>query len=163
MTVIRFSIRLDLPNGNRIGPGKIALLKAIRFEGSITAAARYLGMSYRRAWLLVQEINNTLQQPAVTTTQGGANGSGAAVTPVGEKVIELYHSIERITRASAQQEFQAIAGLVRREATTHSVAAQQRMLARQLKRLKVAHQLNCQLKRKSVRMLEGTKEPEPEI
>ena len=129
MTGIQVFIRLDLPNGARIGPGKIALLEAIRSEGSITAAARHLGMAYRTAWLLVQEINNTLQRPAVTTTQGGPNGSGASVTPVGEKVIELYHSIEGITRASAHQEFQAIAALVRREATTYSVAAQ-RMLAR---------------------------------
>jgi molybdate transport system regulatory protein len=161
LTDIRFFIRLDLPNGDRIGPGKIALLKAIRVEGSITGAARYLGMSYRRAWLLVQEINNALQQPAVTTTQGGANGSGAAVTPVGENVIELYHSIEGITRASAHQEFQAIAALVRREATTH--ASQQRMMARQLKRLEIAHQLNSESKRKSARMLKVTKAPEPSI
>ena len=89
MTGIRVSIRLELPNGNGIGPGKIALLEAIRAKGSIAAAALYLRMSYRRAWLLVQEINKTLQQPAITTTQGGANGSGAAMTPVGEEVIEL--------------------------------------------------------------------------
>jgi len=158
MTGIRFSIRLDLPNGNRIGPGKIALLKAIRVEGSITAAARYLGMSYRRAWLLVQEINIALQQPAVTTTQGGANGSGAAVTPLGEKVIELYHSIEGITRASAHQEFRAIAALVR-EATTQ----QQRAFARHLKRIEIARQLNSELKRKSTRMRKSTKGPEPGI
>jgi molybdate transport system regulatory protein len=85
MTDIRVFIRLNLPNGNRIGPGKIALLEAIRAEGSITAAARYLGMSYRRAWLLVQEINNMLRHPAITTTQGGAKGSGAAVTQLGRR------------------------------------------------------------------------------
>jgi molybdate transport system regulatory protein len=67
----RFSIRLNFPNGNRIEPGKIALLEAIEAKGSITAAARHLGMCYRRAWLLVQDINNTLQQPAVTTSIGG--------------------------------------------------------------------------------------------
>ena len=49
MQGIQVSIRLDLPNGNQIGPGKIALLEAILAEGSIRAAARYLGMSYRRA------------------------------------------------------------------------------------------------------------------
>jgi molybdate transport system regulatory protein len=113
MTGIQAFIRLDLPNGAQIGPGKIALLEAIRAEGSITAAARHLGMAYRTAWLLVQQINNTLQQPAVTTTQGGPNGSGAAVTPVGEKVIELYHSIEGAMCASAHQEFEAIARLIR--------------------------------------------------
>ena len=120
MTGIQVFIRLDLPNGARIGPGKIALLEAIRSEGSITAAARHLGMAYRTAWLLVQEINNTLRQPAVSTKHGGVKRSGAVVTPVGEKVIELYHSIEGMTSASAHQEFQAIAALVRREAMTRS-------------------------------------------
>ena len=70
-------------------------------------------MAYRTAWLLVQEINNALRQPAVTTIQGGPNGSGAAVTPVGDKVIDLYHSIEGTMCASAQQEFQAITKLLR--------------------------------------------------
>ena len=139
MTGIQVFIRLDLPNGARIGPGKIALLEAIRSEGSITAAARHLGMAYRTAWLLVQEINNTLRQPAVSTKHGGVKRSGAVVTPVGEKVIELYHSIEGTMCASAHQEFQAIATLVRREATTYSVAAQQRMLARYLKGPEIAH------------------------
>jgi molybdate transport repressor ModE-like protein len=78
------------------------------------AAARHLGMAYRTAWLLVQEIDNTLQQPAVSTKHGGVKRSGAAVTPVGEKVIKLYHLIEGMTSASAHQEFQSIAALVRR-------------------------------------------------
>ena len=138
MTGIHISIRLDLPNGNRIGPGEIGLLEAIRTQGSITAAARHLGMAYRTAWLLVQEINNTLQQPAVSTKRGGVKRSGAVVTPVGEKLIELYHSIEGTMCASAHQEFQAIAALVRHEATTYSVAAQ-RMLARHLKGPEIAH------------------------
>jgi molybdate transport system regulatory protein len=72
----RLSIRLDLANGDRIGPGKIALLEAIRSKGSITVAAEHLGMSYRRAWLLIQAINATLQQPAVATATGGTGGNG---------------------------------------------------------------------------------------
>ena len=67
----RLSIRLDLTSGDRIGPGKIALLEAIRATGSISAAARKIGMSYRRAWLLVEQINGSLQQPAVTAATGG--------------------------------------------------------------------------------------------
>jgi molybdate transport system regulatory protein len=67
-------------------------------------------MSYRRAWLLVQDINNALQHPAVTTQQGGRHGGGATVTSVGEKVIELYHSIEGLTHTSAHQSFRRSLG-----------------------------------------------------
>ena len=110
----RLSIRLDFANGNRIGPGKIALLEAIEAKGSITAAARHLAMCYRRAWLLAQDINNTLEQPAITTTRGGANGStGAMVTPVGKKVIKYYRYIENATHMSAYNERLAIGRLLR--------------------------------------------------
>src|SRR5215471_10123959 len=106
------SIRLDFANGGRIGPGKIALLEAIRVKGSIREAARHLGMAYRTAWLLVEQINEAMREPAVTTATGGQHGGGAAVTPAGEKVIELYHSIEGTMCASAHREFQAIAKLI---------------------------------------------------
>ncbi|MGB8628952.1 MAG: winged helix-turn-helix domain-containing protein, partial [Xanthobacteraceae bacterium] len=86
----RLSIRIDLASGGRIGPGKIALLEAIRSTGSISAGARSLGMSYRRAWLLVDEVNRTLREPAVTAETGGRRGGGAVLTPVGERVIALY-------------------------------------------------------------------------
>jgi len=101
MAGTHLSIRIDLPSGNRIGPGKIALLEAIRSTGSISAAARSIGMSYRRAWLLVEEINQTLREPAVTAETGGARGGGAVVTPVGEKVVGLYRAIESQARAAA--------------------------------------------------------------
>ena len=104
-----------------------------------------------------------MQQPAVSTKDGGVKRSGAVMTPVGEKLIELYHSIEGMTSASAHQEFQAISALVRRKAATHSVATQQRMLARNFERLEIAHQLNARSKRKSARMLLVTKGSEPRI
>ena len=110
----RLSIRLDLPSGDRIGPGKIALLEAIQASGSISAAARKLDMSYRRAWLLVEQINDALQEPAVTAATGGRQGGGAALTPSGERVIELYRSIEDIARSSAKEEFRAVGKLVRK-------------------------------------------------
>jgi molybdate transport system regulatory protein len=101
----RLSIRLDFANGSRIGPGKIALLEAIEAKGAITAAARHLGMCYRRAWLLVQDINNTLEQPA--------GSSGAMVTPVGKKVIKYYRYIENATHMSAYHERLTIGRLLR--------------------------------------------------
>src|SRR6516162_7185227 len=114
MSNARLSIRLDFANGDRLGPGKIALLEAIRSKGSITVAAQHLGMSYRRAWLLIQAINKTLQQPAVATSQGGADRGGTVLTPVGEEVIKLYRSIEGRSHTSVHQECLAISRLVRR-------------------------------------------------
>jgi molybdate transport system regulatory protein len=107
------SIRIDLSNGDRIGPGKVALLEAIQAKGSISGAARLLGMSYRRAWLLVEEINKTLAKPAVVAEMGGRSGGGASVTPAGEKIVDLYRAIERRTREVSSAEFRAIAKLVR--------------------------------------------------
>ena len=85
MAGTRMSIRIDLENGDRIGPGKIALLEAIRMTGSISAAARALDMSYRRAWLLVEEINHALREPAIVAETGGRRGGGSVVTRVGEE------------------------------------------------------------------------------
>jgi molybdate transport system regulatory protein len=74
-------------------------------------------MSYRRAWLLVEQINDALQKPAVTAAIGGRQGGGATLTPSGERVIELYRSIENIARASAREEFRAVGKLVRKGRT----------------------------------------------
>jgi molybdate transport system regulatory protein len=113
----RLSIRIDLASGDRIGPGKIALLEAIRSTGSISAGARSLGMSYRRAWLLVEEVNDALREPAVTAETGGRSGGGAVVTPVGKRVIALYRAIETTARTAAGQEFRAMGKLVRPDKT----------------------------------------------
>jgi molybdate transport system regulatory protein len=117
MAATRLSIRIDLASGDRIGPGKIALLEAIRSTGSISAAARSLGMSYRRAWLLVEEINESLLEPAVTAETGGRHGGGAVLTAVGERIIDLYRAIEIHARSAAGGEFRAIGKLVRPDKT----------------------------------------------
>lgn len=113
MSETRLSIRIDLPSGDRIGPGKIALLEAIRATGSISAAARRLEMSYRRAWLLVEQINSALREPAVSAAIGGRRGGGAALTPVGEDIVALYRAIEGATLHSAASECRAIAKLTK--------------------------------------------------
>lgn len=114
LRMMRLSIRLDIDNGDRIGPGKIALLEAIQASGSISGAARQLGMSYRRAWLLVEEINKSLREPAVAAATGGRQGGGATLTSAGERLITLYRSIEKNAHASANAEFRAVGKLVRR-------------------------------------------------
>ena len=101
MADTHLSIRLDLANGDRIGPGKIALLEAIRAKGSISAAARQLGMSYRRAWLLVEDMNRMFSKPLVLARPGGAKGGGASLTQVGDSVVALYREAERETRRGA--------------------------------------------------------------
>jgi molybdate transport system regulatory protein len=118
MAAPHLSIRIDLASGGRIGPGKIALLEAIRSTGSISAAARSIGMSYRRAWLLVEEINGILREPAVTAETGGSGGGGAVVTPAGERIVSLYRAVETRARAATGGEFRAIGRLIRRDRST---------------------------------------------
>jgi molybdate transport system regulatory protein len=114
MAATRLSIRIDLASGGRIGPGKIALLEAIRSAGSISGGARRIGMSYRRAWLLVEETNRILGKPAVEAETGGNRGGGAVLTPTGERIIALYRGIEEQAQAAAGEKSRAIGKLVRR-------------------------------------------------
>ena len=86
-----------------VGAGKVALLEAIRKTGSISAAGRAHQMSYRRAWLLVEELNKSFREPLVSPT-GGANGGGAKLTPAGEHVIALYRAAEQKMREAADAE-----------------------------------------------------------
>ena len=101
MTEPTLSLRIDL-QGGRIGPGKIALLEAIAREGSISAAARALGMSYRRAWELVTELNRILAAPVVEATPGGRSGGGATLTTRGRTLIADYRAIERSARRAVR-------------------------------------------------------------
>jgi len=77
-----------------VGPGKVALLEAIAETGSISAAARTLGMSYRRAWLLLDTMNRCLRAPVVEATAGGRGGGGARVTEFGAEVLDRYKRLE---------------------------------------------------------------------
>lgn len=86
------SLRLDLPGG-RLGPGKAALLGAIAEAGSVSSAAKTLGMSYPRALRLIGEMNTQFDVPLVATFQGGAARGGASLTRRGEQVLELYKRI----------------------------------------------------------------------
>ncbi|NMJ42675.1 LysR family transcriptional regulator [Roseomonas sp. JC162] len=102
------SVRIDLPAG-RIGPGKIALLEAIDREGSISAAGRALGMSYRRAWDLVDALNRILGTPAVEASTGGYRGGGAMLTDAGRNLVADYRAIERAAHRAAEPRLLALA------------------------------------------------------
>ncbi|MFT4190028.1 MAG: LysR family transcriptional regulator [Comamonas sp.] len=107
--------RLRVLRGDQIaiGPGKVALLEAIAETGSISAAARRFGMSYRRAWLLVDEMNRSLRQPVASTATGGAHGGGATLTETGRQVIAHYRATEAVARQAARAHLDALAALVR--------------------------------------------------
>lgn len=92
-----------------MGPGKAELVERIARTGSISAAAREMGMSYRRAWQLVESLNGTFREPVVTTAIGGRRGGGARVTPFGGRLVAGFRAMEE--KASA-----AIAGDLRRYA-----------------------------------------------
>lgn len=104
----RLRIRLYFPNGSMFGPGKADLLALISETGSIAAAGRRLGMSYKRAWGLVDTMNTMFAEPLVESSRGGASHGGATLTPAGERVLLLYRRLEAKTRSGSAAE---IAGL----------------------------------------------------
>src|SRR3954471_20697444 len=77
-----------------MGPGKAELVERIAQTGSISAAARAMGMSYRRAWQLVEALNVAYREPVVSTAIGGTRGGGASVTPFGQRLVALYRTME---------------------------------------------------------------------
>ncbi len=91
----RLKLKLQLYCGDEIamGPGKADLLTAIAREGSISAAGRALGMSYRRAWLLVDTMNRCFKRPLVEAHPGGGKGAGAKLTPEGEAALKAYRAL----------------------------------------------------------------------
>lgn len=100
----RLRLRLVLGAGHKLGPGKIDLLEAIAATGSITAAGRSMGMSYRRAWLLIDETNRMFDTPLVTTLAGGTGGGGARLTDLGRSVVAAFRRVEARTRAAIHDE-----------------------------------------------------------
>ena len=113
MRAVRLTLRVDFGTDRAIGPGKVLLLEAILDTGSISQAGRSLGMSYRRAWLLVDDMNHCFRQPVVTAQPGGAQGGGAALTAFGEKVIRKYRSIESHAMAATRPQLNDLEAAVR--------------------------------------------------
>lgn len=87
-------LRVVLETNVAIGPGQADLLEAIGSTGSISKAGRSMGMSYRRAWLLVQKMNSHFARPLVETAKGGTSGGGARLTDLGEEVVACYRQME---------------------------------------------------------------------
>lgn len=109
------TLRVRVMQGQTIafGPGKADLLQAIAQTGSISAAAREMQMSYRRAWLLVEEMNRCFASALVATATGGARGGGAAVTELGQEVLARYRRMQKKAAASIAADLAHLQGLMR--------------------------------------------------
>jgi molybdate transport system regulatory protein len=101
-------VRVDFPGDCSIGPGKIALLEGIERSGSLSAAARQLGMSYRRAWLLLHNTNAAFHQPVVELAVGGKDGGGARLTTFGRQLVVDFRSFEEDVDQLAAQRFASL-------------------------------------------------------
>ncbi|MFT3819920.1 MAG: LysR family transcriptional regulator [Rubrivivax sp.] len=110
----RFRARITAGELIAIGPGKIALLEAIERTGSITAAAKSLDMSYRRAWVLLDEVNRSLRLPAVDSAKGGSAGGGSVLTEAGRELVTLYRRIEQTAAAACKADIRRIMGMLAR-------------------------------------------------
>ena len=112
-----FRLRLRLYFGNllMLGPGKAELLAAVRDRGSISAAGRDLGMSYKRAWMLIEEMNAAFKEPVVQSSRGGSGGGGAQLTEVGAEVLAQYSALVEKVGELGAPEIAALTALLRKE------------------------------------------------
>lgn len=104
----RLRLRLVFAEGVMLGPGKADLLELIGQTGSIAGAGRRMNMSYKRAWSLVEQMNDAFREPLVERSRGGATGGGARLTPAGETVLASYRKLEARTREAGTREIAAI-------------------------------------------------------
>jgi molybdate transport system regulatory protein len=116
MTVLKLRILFD---GTMIGPGKADLLHGIRETGSIAAAGRQMEMSYKRAWMLVEEMNTAFEEPVVASARGGQGGGGARLTDTGAEVLRLYRDVVARSEKAAAGPLATLEGMLR--ANTNSV------------------------------------------
>lgn len=108
-------LRLSIAPGIALGPGKADLLEAIGETGSIAAAGRRLRMSYRRAWLLVEEMNGDFRAPLIQAAKGGNRGGGASLTATGADILSRYRHMERLCNDAIGADLKVLRGLVKRD------------------------------------------------
>ena len=111
--IARFRMRVTSGEAIAVGPGKIALLEAIQSTHSITQAAKSLDMSYRRAWMLIDQLNASLKKPAVASANGGKDGGGSQLTAVGVALVAVYRRIEERAAKACADEIDALVKLVK--------------------------------------------------
>jgi len=115
--MVRLSLRIDFePSGSALGPGMVQLLEHVSIHGSIRAAAASMDMSYRKAWLLIHEMQQTFNGAIVTSEIGGTSGGGTQLTELGMTLLKTYRRIENRAARAAEVELDALAGLVKANA-----------------------------------------------
>jgi molybdate transport system regulatory protein len=111
----RLKITVVFESGARLGPGKARLLESIRDTGSISAAARDMRMSYKRAWVLLDSMNRAFTEPVITAAPGGLHGGGASLTEFGAEVLERYRRMDLQAAAKTSDDLAALARRLRSE------------------------------------------------
>ncbi|MDE2515155.1 MAG: LysR family transcriptional regulator [Rhodospirillales bacterium] len=101
-------VRVVLDGAVVLGPGKADLLDGIAATGSIAAAGRRMGMSYKRAWMLAESLNAMFAGPLIDAAKGGAGGGGAALTPLGQRVLDAYRRLEQAAERAGAAELTAM-------------------------------------------------------
>lgn len=105
----KLKLTIVLNSGARVGPGKIALLESIQQTGSISAAARSMGMDYKRAWLLLDSLNQAFEEPVLAAATGGTKGGGAQLTAFGIELLRRYRRVEAMAARDAESDLAFLA------------------------------------------------------
>jgi len=116
--VVRF--RIDFAEHSSVGPGKIGLLEAIRDTGSLSQGARTIGMSYRRAWQLIESLKQSFREPVTVASTGGKDGGGMLVTVFGDALIKEYRELERDFATLAERRLHPITTRVTRHSKSRA-------------------------------------------
>src|SRR5277367_1148583 len=106
--MVKLTLRIDLSDSAGLGPGKVRLLEHIAETGSISAAGRAMNMSYRRAWLLVNELNHLFKEPVAMTAHGGKTGGGAQLTEFGHRLVQRYRDMEHEAHLALSKHLSAL-------------------------------------------------------
>lgn len=109
----RIKLRLEYDAPLVLGPGKLQLLSLIDRLGSISAAGREMGMSYRRAWSLIEQMNAAFATPVVDSSRGGPGGGGATITPTGRKVLRHFQALEKLLADQGADDLAALSALLK--------------------------------------------------
>ena len=126
----RLTLRVDFGPGRSIGPGKIRLLEAVDRTGSISQAGRTLGMSYRRAWLLIDDMNQCFRDAVVSARPGGAQGGGAVLTEFGMELVRDYRAIETAAEVAAKKRLRGLEAALRKSNAAKSAAPKKTSIRR---------------------------------